>query len=47
MVSLNEETIIPALFAEHERANAATFWDVHTGDLIPSRAYRRRFCGEA
>jgi len=23
MVSLNEETIIPALFAEHERANAA------------------------
>lgn len=38
---------MPALFAEHERANTATLWDVHTDDLIPSRAYRRVHYGEA
>jgi ligand-binding SRPBCC domain-containing protein len=38
---------IPALFAEHECANTATFWDVQSDDPIPSRAYRRIHCGEA
>jgi thiamine pyrophosphate-dependent acetolactate synthase large subunit-like protein len=38
---------MPALFAEHERANTATLWDVHTDDLIPSRAYRRVHYGQA
>jgi len=35
------------LFKEHQGANTATLWDVHTDDLIPSRAYRRIHFGEA
>lgn len=35
------------LFAEHERANIASLWDIHTDDKIPSRAYRRVHYGEA
>ncbi len=35
------------LFAEHRAANSATLWDMHTDDLIPSRAYRRIHFGEA
>ncbi|MEZ5819034.1 MAG: thiamine pyrophosphate-binding protein [Hyphomicrobiaceae bacterium] len=35
------------LFQEHQGSNTATLWDVHTDDLIPSRAYRRIHFGEA
>ncbi len=35
------------LFREHQAANSAGLWDVHTDDLIPSRAYRRVHYGEA
>lgn len=35
------------LFREHSTANTAGLWDVHTCDLIPSRAYRRIHFGEA
>lgn len=35
------------LFAEHQAANSAGLWDMHTDDLIPSRAYRRIHYGEA
>ena len=35
------------LFAEHQSANNASLWDIHTDDLIPSRSYRRVHYGEA
>ena len=35
------------LFKEHQGSNTATVWDVHSDDLIPSRAYRRIHFGEA
>jgi hypothetical protein len=35
------------LFKEHQGANTASVWDVHTDDLIASRAYRRIHFGEA
>jgi thiamine pyrophosphate-dependent acetolactate synthase large subunit-like protein len=35
------------LFQEHQGSNTATLWDVHSDDLIPSRAYRRIHFGEA
>jgi acetolactate synthase-1/2/3 large subunit len=35
------------LFDDHQSANIATLWDVHTDDRIPSRAYRRVHYGEA
>ncbi|MFM9941273.1 MAG: thiamine pyrophosphate-binding protein [Hyphomicrobiaceae bacterium] len=35
------------LFQEHRSANIAGLWDIHTDDLIPSRAYRRIHFGEA
>jgi len=35
------------LFREHQAANIGTVWDIHTDDLIPSRAYRRVHYGEA
>lgn len=35
------------LFEEHQAANTAGLWDLHTDDLIPSRAYRRIHYGEA
>jgi len=35
------------LFREHQAANIGTLWDIHTDDLIPSRAYRRVHYGEA
>ncbi len=34
-------------FQEHQGANTATVWDIHSDDLIPSRAYRRIHFGEA
>ncbi len=36
-----------AFFGQHQQANIATLWDVHTDDKIPSRAYRRVHFGEA
>ncbi|GGG27035.1 acetolactate synthase [Caldovatus sediminis] len=36
-----------ALFREHQSANTASLWDVHTDDRIVSRAYRRIHYGEA
>jgi acetolactate synthase-1/2/3 large subunit len=36
----------PKLFDEHNNANIATLWDIHTDDKIPSRAYRRVHYGE-
>ena len=35
------------LFREHSTANTSGLWDIHTDDLIPSRAYRRIHFGEA
>jgi thiamine pyrophosphate-dependent acetolactate synthase large subunit-like protein len=35
------------LFKEHQGSNTASLWDIHTDDLIPSRAYRRIHFGEA
>ncbi|HLM11937.1 MAG TPA: thiamine pyrophosphate-binding protein [Reyranella sp.] len=35
------------LFREHQAANIGSVWDIHTDDLIPSRAYRRVHYGEA
>ena len=35
------------LFQEHQAANGAGLWDIHTDDLIPSRSYRRVHFGEA
>ena len=32
---------------EHQAANIGSLWDIHTDDLIPSRAYRRVHYGEA
>ena len=36
-----------AAVQEHQAANIGTVWDIHTDDLIPSRAYRRVHYGEA
>ncbi|MFT6580328.1 MAG: thiamine pyrophosphate-dependent acetolactate synthase large subunit-like protein [Alphaproteobacteria bacterium] len=36
----------PKLFEDHQNANIATLWDIHTDDKIPSRAYRRVHYGE-
>jgi acetolactate synthase-1/2/3 large subunit len=35
------------LFGEHQAANGATLWDIHTDDTIASRPYRRVHFGEA
>jgi hypothetical protein len=35
------------LLREHQAANIGSVWDIHTDDLIPSRAYRRVHYGEA
>ncbi len=35
------------LFREHQSANSAGLWDIHSDDLIPSRSYRRVHFGEA
>jgi len=45
--TVNQMGAMAGLFGEHERANIATLWDVHTDDKIPSRAYRRVHYGEA
>lgn len=38
---------LESLFKEHQGANTAGLWDMHTDDLIPSRSYRRVHYGEA
>jgi acetolactate synthase-1/2/3 large subunit len=35
------------LFHEHQSANSATLWDIHTDDTVVSRPYRRIHYGEA
>lgn len=45
--SVNSLGKMERLFQEHQGSNTATLWDVHTDDLIPSRAYRRIHFGEA
>ena len=45
--SVNSLGKMEGLFQEHQGSNTATLWDVHTDDLIPSRAYRRIHFGEA
>jgi len=45
--SVNTLGRMDGLFKEHQGSNTATVWDVHTDDLIPSRAYRRIHFGEA
>jgi len=45
--TVNQMGAFPKLFDEHQSANIATLWDIHTDDKIPSRAYRRVHYGEA
>lgn len=45
--SVNALGRMEGLFREHGAANTAGLWDVHTDDLIVSRAYRRIHYGEA
>lgn len=44
---INAPGRMEGLFKEHQGANTASLWDVHTDDLIPSRSYRRVHFGEA
>jgi acetolactate synthase-1/2/3 large subunit len=44
--TVNRNHAMAALFDSHQSANTASLWDVHTDDLIPSRAYRRIHYGE-
>jgi len=44
--TVNRNHAMAALFDSHQSANTASLWDVHTDDLIPSRAYRRTHYGE-
>ncbi|MGE5513324.1 MAG: thiamine pyrophosphate-binding protein [Bacteroidota bacterium] len=45
--TVNQMGRMEQLFREHRAANTAGLWDIHTDDLIPSRAYRRIHYGEA
>ncbi|MEX2616483.1 MAG: thiamine pyrophosphate-binding protein [Alphaproteobacteria bacterium] len=45
--TVNRMGRFPQLFDDHQDANIATLWDIHTDDKIPSRAYRRVHYGEA
>ena len=35
------------MFDEHQAANGASLWDIHTDDTVVSRPYRRIHYGEA
>lgn len=45
--TVNRPGRFEALFREHQAANSASLWDVHTDDTIVSRPYRRVHYGEA
>ena len=45
--TLEETGRMESLFAEHQSANNASLWDIHTDDRIASRSYRRVHYGEA
>ena len=45
--TVNRPGRFDALFREHQAANDATLWDIHTDDKIVSRPYRRVHFGEA
>ena len=45
--NINSLGRMEGLFREHQAANGAGLWDIHTDDLIPSRSYRRVHFGEA
>jgi len=45
--TVNRLGAMPGLFAEHQAANSAGLWDVHTDDTVVSRPYRRIHYGEA
>ena len=45
--TVNRSGRFDGLFREHQAANGATLWDVHTDDKIVSRPYRRVHFGEA
>ena len=45
--TINQMGRMETMFREHQSANIAGLWDIHTDDLIPSRSYRRVHYGEA
>lgn len=45
--TVNAPGRMAGLFAEHQAANTAGLWDVHTDDTVVSRPYRRVHYGEA
>jgi len=45
--TVNQPGRIGGLFHEHQAANGASLWDIHTDDKIVSRPYRRVHFGEA
>ncbi len=45
--TVNRSGRFDGLFREHQAANGASLWDVHTDDKIVSRPYRRVHFGEA
>lgn len=45
--TVNRPGRFEGLFREHQAANSASLWDVHTDDKIVSRPYRRVHFGEA
>lgn len=45
--TINATGRMAGLFAEHQAANGAGLWDVHTDDTVVSRPYRRIHYGEA
>ncbi len=45
--TVNRPGTMAGMFAEHQGANGATLWDIHTDDSVVSRPYRRVHYGEA
>jgi thiamine pyrophosphate-dependent acetolactate synthase large subunit-like protein len=45
--TVNRSGVMADLFQQHQAANSASLWDMHTDDRIPSRSYRRVHYGEA
>ena len=45
--TVSRDGAMKAMFDAHLAGDTASLWDVHTDDLIPSRAYRRIHYGEA
>jgi len=45
-ITVSEPGQFPKLFAEHEKSDRATLWDIRVADNIPSRTFRRLYYGE-